>query len=332
MEQVLYDRWGHYGLGMDHDKDLPQIGPVHLASGFLLSEMLGCEVRYRADAPPLVVPTVQDTLSFDPEAAFQSDAFRRFCALQNSLKEKYGYLVGDVNCGGLLNLALDLRGQMFFIDVLDNPDRAYRYLLGLSQVIQRFVDGIHKETGTSSISVNRLARHFAPSIFLHPECAVTMISAQQYETLLQPIDEQWSRRYRPFGIHFCGNDPQRFAHCFTRLSHLDYLEVGWGGDVKALRQALPGSFLNLRLSPVEIIDLTPNEVSATVRRLVRDSANPYLTGVCCINMDDQVQDETISAIFETVAELRGPFAPVKSKIMAIPAQPRPAAQKSLANP
>ena len=36
MEQILYDRWGQYGLGGDRDKDLPVVGGVHLAAGFML--------------------------------------------------------------------------------------------------------------------------------------------------------------------------------------------------------------------------------------------------------------------------------------------------------
>ena len=315
MEQVLYDRWGRYGLGTDRNKNLPQIGAVHLAAGFLLSEMLGCQVRYSADAAPQVIPAARDSLALDPDAAFRSEAFRRFCTLRESLREKYGYLVGDVTWGGVLNLAIDLRGQMFLMDVLDNPDRAYKYLIGLSQVIQRFVEGIRKETGTSSISVNRMVRHFSPSVFLHSECSLTMISAEQYEKLLLPVDRQWSRRYRPFGIHFCGKDPHRFATYFARLPHLDFLDVGWGGDVKILRQALPNTFLNLRLSPVEIINQSADDIHRTIVRLVRDSDNPYLTGICCINMDDQVTDENISAIFETVEELRGPFIKDQSGIV-----------------
>ena len=47
---------------------------------------------------------------------------------------------------------------------------------------------------------------------------------------------------------------------------------------------------------------------ATVRRLVHESANPYLTGVCCINMDDQVSDDQVAAIFEEVELLRQEYA------------------------
>ena len=40
MEKELYERFGEFGLGMDKDKDLPQIGAVHQAAGYLISGML----------------------------------------------------------------------------------------------------------------------------------------------------------------------------------------------------------------------------------------------------------------------------------------------------
>jgi alpha-D-xyloside xylohydrolase len=55
MEAVLHERFGRYGLGADRDRDLPIIGAVHNAAGYLVSEMFGCEVRYRADAAPDVL-------------------------------------------------------------------------------------------------------------------------------------------------------------------------------------------------------------------------------------------------------------------------------------
>ncbi|MCD6287716.1 MAG: hypothetical protein J7M12_01235, partial [Candidatus Hydrogenedentes bacterium] len=66
--------------------------------------------------------------------------------------------------------------------------------------------------------------------------------------------------------------------------------------------------LNIRLSPVELTQQTPNEIEQTVRQLVADSGNPKLTGVCCINMDEKVADEKVTALFETVACLRKELA------------------------
>ena len=88
------------------------------------------------------------------------------------------------------------------------------------------------------------------------------------------------------------------------MPHLDFLNVGWGGDIARLRQALPDTFLNIRYSPVELVKQTPDEIRQTVRRFVRESANPWLTGVCCINMDEQAKDEQIAALLEEVETLR----------------------------
>lgn len=111
MEKELYDRWGKYGLGADKDNAKPEIGAVHLAAGYILSEMVGCEVKYSESHPPAVLAANREILEVDAEAAFQSKAYKDFVALTEKLKSKYGYLTGDVNWGGELNIAMDLRGD-----------------------------------------------------------------------------------------------------------------------------------------------------------------------------------------------------------------------------
>ncbi len=307
MEQVLYERFGDLGLGEDRDRDLPVIGAIHNAAGFLVSEMLGCRVDYLEDAPPQVICANRPDLALDAEAAFRSPAARRLRTLIDALKTKFGFVVGDVNWAGLLNLALDLRGQAVFLDMEDRPDEARGYFRRIAAVLERFTGEIARETGTTSISVNRTVRHFPESIYLHSECALTMISAAHYDAFIRPIDEVWSRRHRPFGVHYCGADPHRYAETLAGLPRLDFLDVGWGGDVAALRARLPETFLNIRLSPVEIVDWTAGRIREIVTGLVRAAGGAERTGVCCINMDDRVTDDKIRAIFETVFDLRKRF-------------------------
>jgi hypothetical protein len=311
MERALRERWGRFGLGADHQRDVPQIGAVHLAAGYLLSEMLGCRVEYLEDSPPQVVPAAIDRLEIHPDAAFESPAYKGFQSLLDALRTTYGYLAGDVNWSGLLNIALDLRGQQFFMDLVDQPAEASRFLAGIAEVVERFAGELAQATGTTSISVNRNVRNLPQPVFLHSECSHVMISVADYERFFMPLDAAWSRRHRPFGIHYCGADPHRYAEAFARLPHLDFLDVGWPGDVADLRRHLPGTFFNIRYSPVEIARQTVDEIRATVRRLVRDSGNPWLTGVCAINMDQQVTDAQITAIFEEVASLRAEYAAEK---------------------
>lgn len=81
-------------------------------------------------------------------------------------------------------------------------------------------------------------------------------------------------------------------------------DLGWGGDVKAVREHLPDTFLNIRLDPVQLVNWSPEEIREIVTRPVTESADPERTGVCCINMDENVEDEQVDAVFETVGTLR----------------------------
>jgi hypothetical protein len=209
-----------------------------------------------------------------------------------------------VNWGGVLNIAMDLRGEQILMDMMMSPDEVKIYFNSIAAVIGRITGQIESETGTTSISVNRTARHLAKPVFLHSECSHTMISCDDYEQFLMPIDVKWSQEKEYFGIHYCGNDPHRYAESFAKIPKLGFLDLGWGGDVAHLRKYLPNTFFNIRLSPVELVHMSAEEIRDTITRLVNESANPALTGVCCINMDDQVTDDKIDVIFSKVYELR----------------------------
>lgn len=302
-EKVLYDRWGKFGMGQHHNDARPEIGAVHLAAGYLLSEMMGCEVRYSENHPPQVLAAHMELENVSVDDAFNSAAFKQVLTLADALKSKYGHLTGDINWGGILNIAMDLRGENIFLDMMMTPDEVKAYFASIASVIEKFTSYLQTETGSTSISVNRGVRHLQKPVLLHSECSHTMISAEDYEEFLLPYDIAWSQN-RPYGIHYCGPDPHRMAASFAKIPHLDFLDLGWGGDVKILREHLPDTFLNIRLSPVELAKQSGDEIRKTITRLVHDSGNPYLTGVCCINIDDSVSDEKIDTIFETVEELR----------------------------
>jgi hypothetical protein len=191
------------------------------------------------------------------------------------------------------------------------PDEVKTYFAGIAKVIEKFTSFLLNETGSTSISVNRNVRHIKKPVLLHSECSHTMISEEDYKSFLLPFDQEWSKK-RPFGIHYCGPDPHRMAGSFAKIPHLDYLDLGWGGDVKILREHLPDTFFNIRLSPVEIARQSNDEIRGAITTLVHESGSPYLTGVCCINMDDSVSDDRISTIFETVDELKKEYSEYNS--------------------
>ncbi len=304
MEKALYERWGKFGLGNHRDQKRPEIGAVHLAAGYLLSEMLGCEVQYSESHPPAVIPLHSDKLEIDVENAFKSKAFKKTTALWEQLKSEHGYLCGDINWGGILNLAMDLRGENIFMDMMMEPDAVNRFFTQIADVIRKFTTLIFEQTGSTSISVNRVVRYFETPVYLHSECSHTMISAEDYENFLLPFDKKFSQENASFGIHYCGPDPHRMAKQFAQIQNLDFLDVGWGGDMASLRENLPDTFLNIRLSPVEMIKQSTDDIRSDIHRLVSQSGDLNLTGVCCINIDEKVSDDKITTIFETVDQIK----------------------------
>jgi hypothetical protein len=131
-----------------------------------------------------------------------------------------------------------------------------------------------------------------------------MISEDLYESFLLPIDLQWSQILRPFGIHYCGHDPHRHADEFAKIPNLAFLDLGWGGDVKRLREKLPNTFFSIRLDPVTINKTPDEQLETIIHQLISDSNNPMLTGICCINMDGNTDDSKIRTIYKTVNSIK----------------------------
>ena len=134
-----------------------------------------------------------------------------------------------------------------------------------------------------------------------------MVSAAHYEEFLLPFDIAWSRRHQPFGIHYCGPDPHRFAAAYANVPRLDFLDVGWGGDLRILRQHLPHTFLNIRSARWKSSTRRRNKSARPCAAWSKIQAIPALTGICCINLDQRVSDAQVGAIFEAAEELRREF-------------------------
>lgn len=308
MRKILKERFAQFGIEQDNKLEpRPCIGAVHLAAGYIISEMYGCEVIFPADSSPQVIPkniSDKEADQIEPINLFENKTFQELRKLVEDLKAKFGYVEGDINWQGVLNVALDLRGEKIFMDMVENQERARRIFSALSKTILEFVNYIKKETGTTSISVNRTVKYVDPTINLHSNCSVVMISPQMYQNLLLEFDIKLSETLLPYGIHHCGNNMHIHAEGYARVKKASFFDVGWGSDIKICRKILPDAFLNLRYDPVRMRVAKPNEVSYDITKMINDSSHPQKTGICCINMGWDVPDENIGAIVKTVEEYR----------------------------
>lgn len=306
MRRVLHERYGDLGLGEVDPQPRPVIGSMHVAGGFVIPALLGSSIRFEADAAPQPEPI---HLTADQIDALQLPDWenlwpmKQLIADMDALEAQYGYVIGDLNTDGLLNAAYHFYGQDLFTDFYHVPDRVRRFLGLIGELIAEVASYIRGRTGTASIAVNRMVAHLMPMPFLHANCSVQMISPKSYREMQLPIELKLAERLQPFGIHHCGDNLQRVAAEYAKLP-LVYCEVGWGSDVTRVREALPGVFLNLRLSPIRMLQGTPQEIAEDTEKLLRAAGPLEKAGVCCINLDHGTPDDNVFAMFEVIQRYR----------------------------
>lgn len=308
MRRVLYERYGDLGMGQADPQPRPVVGSLHVAGGFVIPALLGAQIVFTADAAPQPKPVGLSPSQID---ILEKPDFRetwpmnRLIADTELLEARFGVgsLVGDVNTDGLLNAAYHLYGSDLFLDFYQAPGRVRRLLDIVGELIVDVALYVRRRTGSCSISVNRMAEHVDPRLFVHGNCSVQMISPDSYRKLHLPVEQLMARRIQPFGIHHCGDNMHRIAPLYAELPAC-YFEVGWGSDVAVARQALPDAFLNLRLNPVRMLQCTPQEIAEDTEKLLLAAGPLHQIALCCINMDYGTPDDTISAMFEVIQRYR----------------------------
>ncbi len=303
MRRILFERFGDLGMGEKRPESRPCIGATYSAAGYIISEMFGCEIKYYKEASPKVLPKMisdKEADNIEPIDLRGNAAFKRVAKSVGKLKHRYGYVVGDINWQGVLNVALDIRGQAIFIDMMRNPDRARRIFGSITKTIIDFVNYIRRETGTSSISVNRAVKYVDPKINLHSNCTVAMISPKMYKELLLEYDIELSKALQPYGIHHDGSNLHLHANGYAKVPNVCFFDVGWGSDISLCRKKLPDAFFNLRYDPVKLRIAQPEEVKRDVIRMLKEAGDPYKVGFCCINMGSDTPDENIATIYRAV--------------------------------
>ncbi|HWQ84185.1 MAG TPA: hypothetical protein VN363_06435 [Anaerolineales bacterium] len=307
MRKVLYRRYGYLGLGEPDPQPRPVIGSLHVAGGFVIPALLGAQIMFAPDAAPQPLPMGLSAAQIDRLEAVdfrQLWPLNELIAQMDSLEAEWGYLVGDLNTDGLLNAAYHLYSADLFADFHNAPRRVQRLLEMIGELIVDVALYVRQRTGSCSIAVNRMVARVDQRMFLHANCSVPMISPKSYQAVQLPVELQMAQRIQPFGIHHCGDNLQRYISSYRALP-LAFVDVGWGSDVAACRQALPDTFFNLRLSPVRMLTCTPQEIARDTENLLRAAGPLEQAGICCINMDYGTPDDNLFAMYAVVERFRG---------------------------
>jgi uroporphyrinogen-III decarboxylase len=300
MRRALYER---FRLGVSNPGPRPIVGSEHVAGGFVMPALFGCEIRFKADAAPTPVPRdlgVEEAMAITVPDIATTWPMSQLIADLDSLESQFGWACGDFDLDGVLNTALQIRGQQFFMDFYEAPRLAHHLLSVVTGAQIAVATYMRPRTGTLSLSTNRSTVNVDPGIFLHSNCSVQMVSPAVYEEFLFPYEKRLAEKLAPYGIHHCGDNLQLYAPCYARLPVV-FFDVGWGSDVARCRQELPGAFLNLRLNPVRMLQCSAAEIRRDAEQLLAAAGDTRNVGLCCINMDYGTPDENVHALLEVAA-------------------------------
>jgi hypothetical protein len=293
MRRALHERCG---LGAPPFHPRPILGSEHVAGGFVVPALLGAEVRFGDCQAPWPVPrnlTREDILALRKPVVEETWPMNVLLAQAAELRREFGYLHGDVNTDGVLNTALVLRGHDLFLDMVEAPDVAAHLFRVVAETQSEVALRVRALTGTCSVSTNRSILNSDPATYLHSNCSVQMVSPVLYRAALLPHERWLAGRLRPYGIHHCGANLHLFADAYNEARPA-FVDVGWGSDVARCR--FPGAYLNLRLSPVRMLQESAAQIRRDIASLLEHA--PPGAGLCCMNMDYGTPDENVRVLLD----------------------------------
>lgn len=302
MRKCLYEHFGEYGIGEKEPKKRPLLGTDLLAAGYLLSELMGCEIRYAPDNSPQVICRNLDEDSIEEIKApdlDKNEVWERTQRQIDYLKSNYGHVETYVNLMGIQNIAMDLMGQELLLAYYTAPDEAEELLGEITKLSIEVGKRFKALSGDISGGVTSIVRKTMPEVYLTSNCSVEMISNELYEKFLLKHDKRLADVFGSFGVHHCGGSMEHVVEGYSKIKGLKFAEVGAFSDMKAVRAKLPGVFLNARYSPVRLLDASDSEIHEEVSALILDGGeNGKNISISCVGIDKNVKDEKIISFLE----------------------------------
>lgn len=301
MRKILYDKFGDLGLGEKSPVPRPIIGSDLIASGYLYSGILGCEIRYSDGNPPEVICAnmtdgeVWNLISPDPEL---SDLWKNLQFQIDFLEKEFGRVIPCVNLMGIQNIALDLRGSQLFIDYYTNPSLAHHLLQVSTELSIEIGKRLRRLSPNISAGVTGIVKKTLPDVYLTSNCSVDMVSLDMYNDFLLQYDLKLAENFRPFGIHHCGKKMENVAEGYAKIEHLAFAEAGAGSDIAFVREKLPKAHINARYSPAKLMDVKEDEMKADIAKMIKNGAPLNLFSISCVGIDKNISDEKIRMFLE----------------------------------
>ena len=309
MRRALYDHFGAYGIGEKNPQPRPLMGTDLLAAGYLYSELMGCKIVYQPDNSPQVVCRnleAEDLEEVQVPNLDHDPVWARTEKQIDGLLADYGRVETYINLQGIQNIALDLMGQELYMAYYTDPDEVTVLLKKITDMSIEIGKRFYALSNDISGGVTGIVRQVMPENYLTSNCSVEMVSNACYEEFLLPHDLRLATAFPCFGIHHCGKSMEHVCEGYSKVKNLTFAEVGAGSNIPYVREHLPGIWLNLRYSAVNIQKETPEQIHENVVRMLREGkADQGKISISCVGMDVNTPEESILAFLDACKAANG---------------------------
>lgn len=207
------------------------------------------------------------------------------------LVERYGSVDAEINYGGPANVASNVLGTEAFVLLADPTPEFRSFLRMIAEVCIEAYDVLTVPFSSDPIPGRRM--------FLG-NCPVGMLSPKTYRDEVLPHDQYIRSQVRHLGLHHCGIMDSYLAD-YASLEPLEYIEVGWGSDARAVRGVFPDVVVDLQIAMPAVQRMSPEELREELTELVRNAKPASL--IRDIWMEDigpEVPDDVVVNFVESV--------------------------------
>ena len=290
--RLLYDRFGRSGIG---EKDPPRRPHLEVCGHRFMSALFGCEIFFQDDQATscrhLSIYSAADIAAISKPDLASNRWAEEFRKQGTILLDRYGSVDATINHGGPINVALSVLGSEALAYLVEAPEVMGRFLETIADLLIECYD---KLTVRFNPDLGRARNMFAGN------CPVMMLSPRTYRETVLPADLHFRKQVQTFGLHHCGR-MDLYLEEYKKLAPIEFIEVGWGSQVAAVRKAFPEVTLDLMINIYDLQNMSRPTLRETISRMVQQAAPiSAIRDIWVADIGPDVPDEKVLDFIEAV--------------------------------
>lgn len=211
--------------------------------------------------------------------------------------QRYGSVNIFLDYESATNLAVRLRGEEFYMDLIDDEVFA-RHLLDVNNksiyYLLKFI-----------LANFPLSCYHGVNDFQLGNCNVTMVSPSMYSEIIKPFDVEFAGYFErltgqkgKLHLHHCDVELDKFIDAYKDIPNLERIQASHRSDIALISEKMPGvSFCGI-FSPIEMMNQSTDELEKSIERAIRLGCGE----IDLWNIDPAISPEKLRGIFGIISK------------------------------